>query len=76
MAKNGTAYFDREELDRLIGMALVDEDVRGVLLNGGDRTALLHGFRFSQPTEDWLRELHVDSLKQLAEEILCHFSVR
>jgi hypothetical protein len=60
---------ERQKLDNLLGIALLDEKVRDNLLHS--RTdALLNPFGFSDEVRHWLKSIHAASLSELAEAIL------
>jgi hypothetical protein len=59
---------ERQRLDNLIGMALLDTGVREQLVTKRD-DGLLSAFGLSQETKDWLKALKVSSLVELAEAI-------
>lgn len=58
-----------QRLDNLMGVALLDEEVRHRLVNERD-TSLLAAFGLSKETQNWLREIKAGSLVELAQAIV------
>lgn len=60
---------ERERLDSLIGLALLDSDVCERLVTKRDR-ALLSAFGLSDQTQNWLKNIAASTLKELAQAIV------
>jgi hypothetical protein len=60
---------ERERLDNLIGLALLDNQVCEQLVTKRD-PALLSVFGLSKQTQDWLKGLQASTLKELAQLIV------
>jgi hypothetical protein len=60
---------ERERLDNLIGLALLDNEVCERLVTKRDR-ALLSAFGLSEQTQDWLKNITASTLKELAQAIV------
>ncbi len=60
---------ERQRLDNLMGLALLDEDVRERLVNKRD-DSLLAAFGLSEATRGWLRAIRANSLDELAQAIV------
>lgn len=60
---------ERERLDNLIGLALLDNKVCDQLVTKRDPT-LLSAFGLSDQTQTWLSTIKADTLKDLAEAIV------
>ncbi len=60
---------ERERLDNLIGLALLDNQVCEQLVTKRDPT-LLSVFGLSKQTQDWLKSLQAGTLKELAQLIV------
>ncbi len=60
---------ERERLDSLIGLALLDDAVCEQLVTKRD-TSLLSMFGLSKQTQDWLKSIKANSLKELAQRIV------
>ena len=60
---------EQSRLDNLMGVALLDGDVRDRLLNRGD-AKLFSAFGLSTETQTWITSLNVASLDELAEAIV------
>lgn len=60
---------ERERLDNLIGLALLDNDVCERLVTKRDR-ALLSAFGLSEQTQNWLKNIAASTLKELAQAIV------
>ena len=60
---------ERERLDNLIGLALLDNKVCEQLVTKRD-PALLSVFGLSKQTQDWLKSLQAGTLKELAQRIV------
>ena len=61
---------DRQALDDLMGVALVDDRVCQRLLDERP-PALLDSFSLSRETQVWLRTVEASTLEELAQAILC-----
>lgn len=64
-----TGQSDRDRLDNLIGLALVDQGVHDRLIVRRDRS-LLDDFELSEDTRDRLTAIHANSLKEFAQAIV------
>jgi hypothetical protein len=60
---------ERERLDDLMGLALLDRDVRERLIVQHD-TSLFDAFGLSEDTRQWLASLRVNTLKEFAQAIV------
>ncbi len=60
---------EMQRLDNLMGVALLDEDVRRRLVKERD-TSLLAAFGLSKETQKWLREVKAATLAELAQAIV------
>jgi len=60
---------ERRRLDNLMGVALLDEEIRGRLVEQRDNT-LMEAFGLSTETQGWLRTIQADSLVELAQAIV------
>jgi hypothetical protein len=60
---------ERECLDNLIGLALIDQDIHDRLLVQRD-PALLDAFNLSDDTRHWLVTVQADTLKELAQAVI------
>lgn len=60
---------DKRALDNLMGVALLDADVRHRLVYERDNN-LLSDFSISGETQNWLRSIQATSLVELARAIL------
>jgi hypothetical protein len=60
---------ERERLDDLMGLALLDQDVRERLIVQHD-TSLFDAFGLSEETRHWLASLRVNTLKEFAQAIV------
>jgi hypothetical protein len=60
---------ERQRLDNLMGLALLDENVRDRLIHKRDES-LLGAFGLSRETQNWLRAVNASSLTELAEAIV------
>jgi hypothetical protein len=60
---------EKQRLDNLMGIALLDTDVRDRLVNKRDKS-LLTDFGLSQETQNWIREINATSLIELAQAIV------
>mgnify|MGYP005842906253 CR=1 FL=1 len=60
---------ERQRLDNLMGIALLDEDVCERLVNERD-DSLLSAFGLSEKTRNWLRAIQANSLDELAQAIV------
>ena len=72
----GNAWWDylhdqdeQKRLDNLMGVALLDDNVRDKLLNNQDDT-VLEAFGLSEETRRWIRTLQPASLVDLAQAIV------
>lgn len=68
---HGISTTDSQALDKLIGAALLDEDMRQQLLHERPDELLL-SFALSTPTRTWLRTIPATTLEELAQAILPH----
>lgn len=66
-----TTKDERQRLDNLIGLALLDSDICRRLLEEHDES-LYSAFDLSYPTRCWLRTLDAASLPELAEAIVSY----
>lgn len=64
---------ERQRLDNLMGIALLDADVRDRLVNQRD-DSLLTAFGLSNETKNWLHAIQADTLVELAQEIVLRAS--
>jgi hypothetical protein len=64
-----------KRLDNLMGLALLDEDIRIRLLKDRD-SSLFTAFRLAPETQAWLRTINVSTLAEFAEAIVAgpHYS--
>ena len=60
---------EKQRLDNLMGIALLDTEVRERLVNKRDKS-LLTSFGLSQETQNWIREINATSLIELAQAIV------
>ena len=60
---------ERERLENLLGMALLDHDIQDQLIVQRDPSLFDH-FGLSDETQSWLTTIPVGSLKELAQAIL------
>ncbi len=60
---------EQEKIDHIMGLALIDADVRHRLVQDRD-DGLLSAFGLSAATRSWLRRLKADSLDELAQAIV------
>ncbi|NDJ77871.1 MAG: hypothetical protein GYB65_16600 [Chloroflexi bacterium] len=60
---------EKQRLDHLMGVALLDADIRDRLVNERD-ASLFTAFGLSQDTQTWLREIRAYSLIELAQAIV------
>jgi len=60
---------ERRRLDNLMGVALLDEEIRGRLVDQRDNT-LMDAFGLSTETKSWLRTVKATSLVELAQAIV------
>ncbi len=60
---------EKQRLDNLMGIALLDADIRDRLVNKRD-SSLLTAFGLSQDTQHWLQEIKAHSLAELAQAIV------
>jgi hypothetical protein len=60
---------EKQRLDNLMGIALLDTEVRERLVNKRDKS-LLTAFGLSQETQNWIREINATSLIELAQAIV------
>lgn len=60
---------ERERLDNLIGLALLDNKVCEQLVTKRDRT-LLSTFGLSEETQEWISRITASTLKDLAQAIV------
>lgn len=60
---------EQEKIDHMMGLALIDQDVRQRLVKERD-DSLLSAFGLSDATRNWLRLLKADSLDELAQAIV------
>jgi hypothetical protein len=67
--RNVVSQSERERLDNLIGLALLDNEVCDQLVSKRDST-LLSVFGLSKQTQDWLKSLQAGTLKELAQLIV------
>lgn len=63
---------ERRRLDHLLGVALLDENVRHRLVNTRD-DALLTAFGLSESTKWWIVTLRANSLADIAKEVAANF---
>jgi hypothetical protein len=72
MPRSGASSFNQNQrdcLDNLFGMALVDPDVRERLLVRRDPT-LLQAYNLSKDTQDWLETIQANTLTEFAQAVL------
>lgn len=62
---------EMKRLDNLMGVALLDENVRHRLVKERD-ASLLTAFGLSSETQSWLREIQASTLAELAQAIVRH----
>ena len=60
---------EKQRLDNLMGVALLDADIRDRLVNKRD-LSLLDAFGLSKETQNWLQEIKAHSLTELAQAIV------
>lgn len=60
---------ERKRLDHLMGVALLNDDIRERLVSQRD-VALLVAFGLSEETQGWLRGIQATSLVELAQAIV------
>jgi len=60
---------EKQRLDSLMGVALLDDDVRYRLVNERD-SSLLSAFGLSKETQSWLREIKAGTLAEFAQAIV------
>ena len=60
---------EKQRLDNLMGIALLDDDVCDRLVNQRD-SSLLAAFGLSKETQNWLRTIEANSLVELAQAIV------
>jgi len=60
---------EKQRLDNLMGVALLDTEVRERLVNKRDKS-LLTAYGLSQETQNWIREINATSLIELAQAIV------
>ncbi len=60
---------ERERLDSLLGLALLDKDVCEQLVTKRD-VSLLDAFGLSEDTQTWFTRIKANTLKELAQAIL------
>jgi len=60
---------EKQRLDNLMGVALLDANVCDRLVNQRD-TSLLTAFGLSQDTQSWLQDIRAHSLAELAQAIV------
>ncbi|MEQ8677809.1 MAG: hypothetical protein RIC84_31650 [Aggregatilineales bacterium] len=65
---------ERRRLDHLLGVALLDENVRHRLVNIRDED-LLSAFGLSEPTKCWIITLKATSLSDIAKEVASNFQM-
>jgi hypothetical protein len=63
---------ERRRLDHLLGVALLDENVRRRLVDSRDE-ALLTAFGLSESTKWWIVTLRANSLSDIAKEVAANF---
>lgn len=59
---------ERRRLDHLLGVALLDENVRNRLVNGRDEE-LMTAFGLSEKTQWWISSLAATSLSDIAKHV-------
>ena len=69
MSEHFLSVEERKALDTLVGMALLDDDLRWRLLHERARP-LLSAFALSEQTQTWLRAIPAATLDELAQAIL------
>lgn len=72
MAESAASHQDKQILDEVIGMALLDTRVHEQLLNGGADELLLR-LGLSLEMRDWLGNRRASSLEDLAKAILAEY---
>lgn len=65
---------ERRRLDHLLGVALLDENIRHRLVDTRDE-ALLTAFGLSESTRRWIITLHANSLTDIASEVAANFQM-
>lgn len=60
---------EKQRLDNLMGLALLDENIQTRLLKERD-SSLLTAFGLSDETQHWLRGVNANSLVELAQAII------
>jgi hypothetical protein len=60
---------ESKRLDNLMGLALLDEDLRRRLVHERD-TSLFNAFKLAPPTQAWLKSIKATTLTELAQEIV------
>lgn len=65
---------ERRRLDHLLGVALLDENVRHRLVDIRDET-LLSAFGLSESTKGWIITLKANSLSDIAREVATNFQM-
>jgi|SRR4051794_14568797 len=66
---------ERQRLDQLLGLALLDQSICKRLLEGHDKS-LFNKFGLSESTQNWLESIQANSLTELAEAIVAGPSAR
>ena len=69
MSKHVLSVEERRALDTLVGMALLNDDVRHRLLHK-QADALLAALALSEETQAWVRAIPATTLAELAQAIL------
>lgn len=64
---------ERDRLDNLLGLALLDKNVCEQLVVKRD-SSLLAAFGFSEETQRWLTRIHASTLKEFAQAVLAAFN--
>ena len=64
---------DKEKLDRLFGMALLDNRTYHRLVHDRDRS-LLAEYGISEDVQDRIVSIHADNLSQLAQDLMPSFA--
>ncbi len=65
---------ERRRLDHLLGVALLDENVRHRLVDARDED-LLSAFGLSESTKWWIITLKANSLSDIAKEVAANFQM-
>ena len=60
---------EKQRLDNLMGVALLDTDIRNRLVNERDKS-LFTAFGLSEKTQQWLHEIQARTLNELARAIV------